>query len=143
MKRPLLFTLEPGARLPDRTYLGDAGFDLYCYEDCVIPVNGFADVSCGCAVELPEGVWAMITGRSSTIRRHRLLVTTGIIDTGYRGPLYTAVQNLGTTPFKVETGMRLAQLIPFANLAGKLVPTHVNKLEPSDRGVMGFGSTGC
>lgn len=141
-KDSLFFKLASGGILPTRSYEGDAGFDLYCAEDMRVPVNGFVDVPCGVSVQLPDNTFAMITGRSSTIRKHDLLITTGIIDNGYRGPLFAATRNMGTTPFDVKRGMRLAQLIPFANLAMQLVPTPVKELSPSDRGDQGFGSSG-
>lgn len=147
-KRPtpsqaVFFALEPGAALPTRAYEGDAGFDLYTLDTVNIPANGFVDVSVGCAVQMPDRVWGMITGRSSTLRTHRLLVTTGIIDTGYRGPLYAGVQSLRDHDYTVKRGERLAQLIPYPNVAMSLHAVQVDVLSPSSRGDAGFGSSGA
>lgn len=141
--RAMYLKLEPGASLPTRAYEGDAGFDLYTLEEAVIAPGEFLDVPVGCSVQFPEGVWGMITGRSSTLRKSQLLVTTGVIDTGYRGPLYAGVQNMGPEPYTVKKGERLAQLIPFPNVAAGLHPTPVDVLAPSDRGEAGFGSSGA
>lgn len=130
------------AMIPDRAYSGDAGYDLYTNRDTVIQPHGFADVPCGVSVQLPPGCWGMITGRSSTLRKHNLLVTTGIIDNGYRGPLYAGVRNMSDEPFRVKTGMRLAQLIPIPLMAESIIPVRVPDLEQSDRGASGFGSSG-
>jgi dUTP pyrophosphatase len=135
--------LDDGASLPSRAYKGDAGFDLYALEETTIGPGEFVDVPMGCAVQLPDNVWAMITGRSSTVRKHDLLVTTGIIDTGYRGPLFAGVRSLRTDPYTVKKGERLAQLIPFPNVAATLHATPVSVLSGSDRGEAGFGSSGA
>ncbi len=140
--RALYTKLDPGALLPTRSYEGDAGFDLYALGDTEIPAGGFVDVPMGCSVQLPDGVWAMITGRSSTVRNLDLLVTTGIIDTGYRGPLFAGVRSLRDEGYTVKRGERIAQLIPFPNLAQNMHATAVDVLSSSDRGELGFGSSG-
>ena len=134
---------EEGAKLPTRAYAGDAGFDLYTFGDWIIQGGENLDVPCGLSVQLPDNVWAMITGRSSTVRKLRLLVTTGIIDSGYRGPLYANVENLGELPIEIKDGQRLAQLIPFPLTSAALHPVQVNVLADSDRGASGFGSSGA
>lgn len=139
---PMRVQLDDGASMPSRSYPGDAGFDLYVQEDMVVQPGDFVDVPCGCAVQLPNHLWAMITGRSSTLRKHNLLVATGVIDTGYRGPLFAGVKNLGDTPFEVKKGMRLAQLIPFGNVAESLRLVESPTLDLSERGGAGFGSSG-
>jgi dUTP pyrophosphatase len=129
---------------PRAGYADDAGLDLIVSEDTVIPPGEFRDVPCGVSVELPERTWAMITGRSSTLRKRRLLVSTGIIDTGYRGPLFAGVWNQDERlQVKVSKGDRIAQLILFANLTMRYPMVRADALNPSERGVAGFGSTGA
>lgn len=139
---PMRVQLDDGAQMPTRGYPGDAGFDLYVQEARTIPPGEFVDVPCGCAVQLPDHLWAMITGRSSTLRKHKLMVAQGVIDTGYRGPLFSGVFNLGDEPFEVKKGMRLAQLIPFGNVAENLRLVEATTLDESERGKLGFGSSG-
>jgi dUTP pyrophosphatase len=146
--------------LPQRGYANDAGLDLtvdlrpdptygvdWADKDeggffVDIPGNAFTDIPCGLAVGLPDEVWGMITGRSSTIRRRGLLVATGIIDPGYRGPLYAGTWNLRPKPCRIRHGERLAQIILFDNVTSHYRPTRAEKLSESDRGTRGFGSTG-
>lgn len=127
---------------PRHHYAGDAGYDLVVSERRVIDPGEFVDVPCGICVELPPGVWAMVTGRSSTLRKRQLLVAQGVIDQGYRGPMFAGCQNLGRESEVVDVGDRIAQLIPFQQETARLRTEWAEALAPSDRGEAGFGSTG-
>lgn len=126
---------------PRKSYKGDAGFDLVVSESVYIDYGGFRDVPMGISVELPEGVWGMLTGRSSTIRNRRVLVSQGIIDNGFRGELFAGCQNVGEKSVQIAKGERIAQLILF-NLVDPATMS-VEKLSPSERGTSGFGSSGA
>lgn len=128
---------------PTKTYEDDAGYDLVTSEHTVIQPNSFADVPCGISVELPERVWGLITGRSSTLRKRGLLVHPGIIDTGYRGPLFAGVWNQTDERKSVHVGDRIAQFILFNNTTMRYAPMQVDRLNPSARGTNGFGSSGA
>jgi deoxyuridine 5'-triphosphate nucleotidohydrolase len=127
---------------PTKHYSGDAGFDLYVSETTWIGHRDFVDVPLGISIEMPPGLWAMLTGRSSTLRKRHLLVTQGIIDNGFRGELYAGVQNMGREGARVMEGERIAQLIPFRLESVSLPLVQVLELSESDRGTAGFGSTG-
>ncbi len=146
---PLCFKkLTSTAKLPTRAHNDDAGFDLYCDLGSdpmihqVIRPGEFVDVPCGVALGLPAGYWARLVGRSSTLRRRGLLVSEGIIDTGYTGPLFAGVWNLTNVPVRIEHGERLAQIIVHMNDSVGFEPTWDSKLKESDRGEKGFGSSG-
>jgi len=134
--------LAEGGSLPYQRFDGDAGLDLFVSEEVTVPVGQFRDVACGIAVELPAGTWGLIVGRSSTLRKRGLIVYPGVIDNGYRGPLFTGVQNVGDEGQKIEVGERLGQLIPLPLEAAKYAPRWVDTLSDSDRGEHGFGSSG-
>lgn len=143
----ILFQVGPDGQLPTRSNDGDAGFDLYTSEDTTIPPGQFVDVPCDLRVALPRSIFARITGRSSTLRKRGLLVAEGIIDTGYRGPLYAGVRNLEDVPKTVLKGERIAQFIPQDNAAmghfAMSVDSDFFERIPGDgRGEAGFGSTG-
>jgi dUTPase len=84
----------------------------------------------------------MLTGRSSTLRKKGLLVHTGIIDCGYRGPLFAGVWNMTDDDKVVAKDERIALLIVQPNLTKDLQPEPVKELAPHARGEAGFGSTG-
>lgn len=131
------------AHLPQRAHHDDAGFDLVTTERVVIPSGRFADLPTNIWVALPRGWWGLVTGRSSALRKHGLLVHSGIIDAGYRGELYAGAFNLSDRTVYVEPGQRLAQFIPVP-----LPPPQVEFIAdgpppPGSRGAAGFGSTGA
>ena len=129
------------AHHPRRSYSDDAGYDLVTTQWVTIEPGQFCDLPTNVWVALPPGYWGLVTGRSSALRKHGLLVHNGVIDAGYRGELYAGAFNLTDQPVKVEPGQRLAQFIPIplSHLA-----TVWQRSGPPDgtRGVLGFGSTG-
>jgi dUTP pyrophosphatase len=94
------------------------------------------------AVELPEDVWGMIVGRSSTFFKRGLIVNSAVIDQGYRGDLFACVFNPGPEGAWAKAGERLAQLIPMPLLSPGIATVRVEVLDRSDRGDAGFGSSG-
>lgn len=136
------FTLGEGAKPPYKKHTGDAGWDLYTSEECVIGAGETIDVHTNIRIDMPPYLFARIVGRSSTLRKHKLLVNEAIIDNGYTGELFVCVHNLSPEPFKVKKGMRLAQVIfhPIEDVRWSEVSEI--KEEPNKRGTAGFGSTG-
>lgn len=144
----LAFAVGEGGTMPTRAYSGDAGYDLYVSRSVDVPPGGFVDVHTDIRVALPSHLWARIVGRSSTLRNRGLLVVEGVIDSGYRGWLYSGVRNMTDAPVSVRKGERLAQLIPHLNVAAALPEaTGVSQADfdalPHDgRAHSGFGSSG-
>lgn len=128
------------ARMPDHTYPGDAGYDLYVSRPVRIAPGEWVDVHTDIHVELPEGVWAEIVGRSSTFRKRGIQVQQGVIDNGYTGEMFIACWNTTDDYRDLEIGERIAQLIPHYLI--NLDWVEVDQLNGSDRGNAGFGSTG-
>ena len=141
---PIVFEKKKaGAKLPTRGYRSDAGYDLYAVEDVLVPARGQADVSCGVAVDIPEGMWAEVRGRSSTLKHLGLMVapTVGVIDEGYTGELFAPVVSVNDEPVKIEAGQRIAQLILHHAPGTEFRPAW-GVTRNKERGANGFGSTG-
>lgn len=135
--------LRADAYEPTRGHFDDAGFDLYTVEDRTVGPGQFIDVPCGVAVQLPPSTWGMLTGRSSTLRKHGLMVHTGVIDEGYRGELFAGVFNLTDGPVQIRRGERLSQLIVIPRMQLDLTRVDItDQFIQSSRGARGFGSTG-
>jgi len=106
-----------------------------------VPPGGYAEIETGVRVKVPEDAWAIITGRSSTAWKRRLIVIHGIIDTGYTGYLRTLVYNPNHVCKRVHEGDRLAQLIVMHKYnVGSIV--EADELPETERGESGFGSSG-
>lgn len=136
------FELGENAKKPYKKHTGDAGWDLFTSEDVVIPPMETVDVHTNIKIDMPPYLYARITGRSSTLRKHKLLVNEAIIDNGYTGELFVCVHNMSTHPFHVKRGMRLAQIL--FHVIEDVRWSQVDKVVPAEgkRGDEGFGSTG-
>ena len=99
-------------------------------------------VPTGLRLAIPAGWEVQLRPRSGLALRHgiSLLNTPGTIDSDYRGPLRVLLVNLGTEPFTVAHGERIAQMVVAPAIRAAFV--EVAALDPTARGEGGFGSTG-
>jgi len=138
----LIQRLRDDAIVPAQAYAGDAGLDLAACDRVEIGAGGRALVGTGLAVAIPDGYAGFVQPRSGLAAEHGITVlnTPGLIDSGYRGEVRVILHNSDSaTPFVVEPGMRIAQLVvvPLAEIE----PIEVDELPASERGVRGFGSS--
>ena len=142
MLKYIEYELGQGAKKPFKKYNGDAGWDLFVSRPCDIAPGETVDVHTDIKINMPPKTYARITGRSSTLRKHNLLVNEAIIDNGYTGEMFVCIHNLGKETFHVEPGMRLAQMI-FGTI-DDIRWSEVDEIrpDPKKRGNSGFGSTG-
>jgi dUTP pyrophosphatase len=120
----------------------DAGMDLCSVEDHVLLPGETCAVGTGLAVELPSGYEAQIRPRSGLALKHRMTCPNapGTIDPGYRGEVKVILLNLGTAPYTVRSGDRIAQMVVARYEA---VEWYEGDLSESERGSGGFGSSGA
>ena len=128
---------------PTRAYSDDAGFDLFCDVETSIGVGECCNVPSDVAMEWPNGWWGLLLGRSSTFKDRGLIVNPGVIDNGYRGPLFATVRNISGQVQVVRYRERIAQIIPLPTLGAGFPVRQVERLSDSERGEGGFGSTGA
>ena len=135
--------LDPTVELPTYAYAGDAGLDLRSSEDVTLAPFERRLISTGLAVAIPEGYAGFVQPRSGLALKQGLSManTPGLIDAHYRGELKICAINLDPQKsIEVHRGDRIAQLViqkvPVVNLV------EVDKLDETDRGEGGFGSSG-
>lgn len=134
--------LRENAKLPEYAHPGDAGMDLFSAQELLINPGESALVATGIAIELPGGTEAQVRPRSGLALKHQITVlnTPGTIDEGYRGEIGVILINHGRQVFKVEEGMKIAQMVINEVIKPRLV--ECSDLSTSERGQGGFGSTG-
>ena len=132
--------LHPEARLPSRGSAGAAGLGLCAGERVRIGPGGRASGRAGRAVAIPAGFYGRVAPRSGLAVRHGIDVLAGVIDSDYRGEILCALVNHGREPFEIEPGARVAQLVIEAIATPE--PAWADDLEETERGAVGFGSTG-
>jgi len=133
-----------GLNLPKYATEHSAGMDLEAALDAPMTLKPGerALVPTGLAIALPEGYEAQIRPRSGLAVKSGVTVlnSPGTIDADYRGEVKVILANLGTEPFTVERGMRIAQMViaAYSRASWKAV----GSLDETARGAGGFGSTG-
>ena len=136
--------LPHGKGLIAPTYATDgaAGLDVVAAEDVTLAPGQRHAVATGFAVAIPEGFEVQVRPRSGLALKHGItcLNTPGTIDHDYRGEVKVILANLGSEPFEVRRGERIAQLVPAPVTKADFV--EVEALTETVRGAGGFGSTG-
>ena len=139
-------TADRDLPLPQYETAGAAGFDLRaCLPDrgrITLAPGQRALVPTGLRVAVAEGYEMQIRPRSGLALKHGLTLpnSPGTIDSDYRGPVGVILINHGSDPFEITHGMRIAQMVVAPVVQSSFIL--VNKLNATDRGRGGFGSTG-
>jgi dUTP pyrophosphatase len=133
-----------GLALPAYASAGAAGADLLSAIEAPVTLapGERQAIPSGIALALPPGFEAQVRPRSGLALEHGVTVLNapGTVDSDYRGEIKVILVNLGRTPFVVERGMRIAQIV-VARI--EAVRWRVSESLPaSARGAGGFGSTG-
>jgi dUTP pyrophosphatase len=118
--------------------------DLRAFTDreITIPPMGRERIPTGLFIEVPAGYEAQVRPRSGLAARSGLTVLNapGTIDPDYRGEVEVILINLGSEPFTVKNGDRIAQMV--ISPAVRVKVTETGSLSETLRGAGGFGSTG-
>ncbi len=131
-----------GLPLPAYASTGAAGLDVVAAEDVTLQPGERHAVATGFAIAIPAGHEVQVRPRSGLALKHGItcLNTPGTIDEDYRGEVKVILANLGSEPFAVRRGERIAQLVPA--VVTKAAFAEVDCLDDTHRGAGGFGSTG-
>lgn len=134
--------ISQDAKLPEYAHQGDSGMDLFSIEEILIEPGETAFIHTGIKIELPKYTEAQVRPRSGLALKHSITVlnTPGTIDEGYRGEISIILINHGKKSFKVEKGMKIAQMV--VKPVFPVILEEVDELSESERGKDGFGSTG-
>ncbi|MGD8236684.1 MAG: dUTP diphosphatase [Chromatiales bacterium] len=131
--------------LPDYATPGSAGMDLRAMlqEPLDIAPGQTELIPTGIAIHIADpSLAAVILPRSGLGHKHGIVLgnLVGLIDSDYQGQLFVSCWNRGDTPFRMEIGERLAQLVIIPVVQARF--NIVDEFESSDRGEGGFGHSG-
>ena len=144
MTEILIKRLSKDVALPKYETEGSSGLDLAANTDKQIKIlPGKSEIiPTGLAVAIPKNFEIQIRPRSGLAAKSQISVlnTPGTIDADYRGELKVILINLSDKVFVVEKGLRIAQMVLCPVIKATL--KEVKRLETTERGSSGFGSTG-
>jgi len=115
-----------------------AGYDLACDQEIVLRAQEVRRIPTGMFLEIPEGLFGMVTSRGSAASKG--IFCQGTIDSDYRGEIFVLAANLTSNPIVIPAHKAVAQviLIPYRGLPLEAAPY----LTATGRQAQGFGSTG-
>jgi dUTP pyrophosphatase len=130
--------------LPSYGTEGSAGLDIRAAIDAPLDLlpGAILRVPTGFAIEVPCGYEMQVRPRSGLGMKHGVTLpnSPATIDSDYRGEVIVALVNHGAEPFRIERGMRIAQMV-LARVP-RVAWTEVADLSETGRGAGGFGHTG-
>ena len=131
--------------LPSYATDGSAGMDLRACIDSSMTIEPSQTIliPTGLAIHIADpGIAATILPRSGLGHKHGLVLgnLVGLIDSDYQGQLFISCWNRSDTPYTIEIGDRIAQLVFLPIVQVSLNP--VDSFDNSDRGDGGFGHSG-
>ena len=128
-----------GAKIPTRAHETDAGLDLYARETAIIYAKENHIFDTGVHIELPKNTVGFLKSRSGLYMNHGI-TSEGVVDEGYVGSIRVNLVNHSDTPYVVNKGDKISQLVIIPILKPEL--EIVDSLEDTERGENGFGSSG-
>ena len=144
MTKILIKRLSKKISLPKYETAGSSGMDLAANiaGNISIDPGKTAIIPTGLALSIPKGFEVQIRPRSGLAAKQKISVlnTPGTIDSDYRGEIKVILINQGQETFKVEKGLRIAQMVVCPVVQAQI--KEVEDLSETERGKGGFGSTG-
>ena len=144
MTEILIKRLSKNTSLPKYETDGSSGMDISADIENEIEIlpGKSAVIPTGLAVSIPKNFEIQIRPRSGLAAKNQISVlnTPGTIDADYRGELKVILINHSDKVFKIEKGLRIAQMVLCPVIKATL--KDVDILETTKRGSDGFGSTG-
>ena len=121
-----------------------AGMDLKAdiQEPVILAPLKRAMIPTGLSIALPAGFEAQVRPRSGLALKQGITVLNapGTIDADYRGEIRVILVNLSDTPFVIQDGERIAQMVIARHEQALWQPAQT--LDETERGEGGFGHTG-
>lgn len=132
--------LDPHGFLPERAHATDAGLDILSPAHFGIHRGDYKVIKTGVHVQLPPGTVGILKSKSGISTGLNVHTIDGVIDEGYTGEIRVKLHNAGRGTVHFRRGDKITQLVIVPCIRPEL--ELVDKLEETERGDGGFGSTG-
>lgn len=132
--------LDEGATMPTKGHEADAGYDLYATQGRYLAPKSSGVIDTGVHIEIPKGYFGLVAGRSGLNFNDGIICPQGTIDSGFIGSIKAKLYNMTSESKHIHKGDRVAQIIFLKCESPEL--EQVDRLDETDRGKDGFGSTG-
>lgn len=132
--------LDDGAFEPEKAHKEDAGFDLKAKENATLFPGDTKVFDTGVHMEIPVGYCGFVCNKSGLSVNHGIESVFGVVDSGYTGSIRVKLRNTGYGVYEVKAGDKISQIVICHISTEPLVK--VERLEDTERGEGGFGSTG-
>lgn len=135
-------TLENKELYPKYESTFASGFDIKSNEKTTLKIGEIKAIKTGIRAQIPKGYEIQVRPRSGLAIKKGVTVlnSPGTIDSDYRGEIAVILINHGDAEIAIEIGDRIAQCVLAKTEYADLELT--DKLDDTDRGDGGFGSTG-
>lgn len=130
----------PNAKVPEKQSAGAAGYDIYSTESGQIPPKERRTIRTGLKWSIPSSMLGVVFGRSGLALKKSLEVVDSYIYPDVFDELLVTIINHGNEAFEYGDADRIAQVVFIATSGADL--TLVDNLDATERGDLGFGSTG-
>ena len=133
--------LHSSAKLPKQQTFGSVGYDVYSVEDATVERGHVTVISTGLSIEPPPWYHVELYARSSFGKEGIIIPNgVGIIDKDNRGEVKLLLSKITSGRKFLPKGTRVGQLIIRKSHFPEI--EEVDKLNDTERGEGGFGSTG-
>lgn len=131
MQKPRLCPHAPTLQTQD--------YDFYARERQIVPARGSACFNIGVHIEMPRGYVGFLKSKSGLNVKHGI-TNEGVIDAGYTGSIVVKLYDNSGIDYTVNAGDKISQIVLLLIFTPEL--EQVERLEDTERGTGGFGSSG-
>lgn len=138
-KQLLIKKLSKNIIMPARATEGSTGLDLYNANAVTIAPGEIKLIPTDIAIECPQTSYGTIAPKSGVTIKRKLDVSSGVIDSDYRGNVIITMYNIGDETQVIDKGTKIAQLI-----IEQIVDVQVQEqstMTTTERADKGFGTT--
>lgn len=132
--------LDERAFEPIRAHKTDAGLDLRTPIEFTIRPHDSYVIDTGVHIELPKGTYGQLFSKSGLNVKHSIVSLGGTVDEGYTGSIVVKLYNESDKEYHFNAGDKVVQLVIMNYIAPDI--EYVDRLDDTERGDNGFGSTG-